>query len=309
MHAGEFLRLSGRLARLGAPPSTGRHLREAIEADLVIATGVTAADTPVDATVHPLAAGVHRKTITNLITWPLTAQLPQHLHPFATAARRRGPAADSPVLRPDDRLRFLDHLLMTAQRSTRPADALLRRQAVYLLGFDPRPHVVDWLRREEQRASRRAPTPGDLTGLLEARSASVALASAGDPSRLYDFVEHTTDSRSELANLNYWAYWIGEYPDEQIDDTFMLDDNRPWVGQRLLAHLVQRLEPDAAHLPLNLHTLHALIAARPSLLTGRPAARTPIATALDRLADVEDRPRSVREQIAGLQYALRIAAH
>jgi hypothetical protein len=35
MNAGDSVRLSGRLSRLGAPASTGRHLREAIEADQV----------------------------------------------------------------------------------------------------------------------------------------------------------------------------------------------------------------------------------------------------------------------------------
>jgi transcriptional regulator with XRE-family HTH domain len=40
--AGDFVRLCGRLSRLGAPASTGRHLREAIEADQVLSTGITA---------------------------------------------------------------------------------------------------------------------------------------------------------------------------------------------------------------------------------------------------------------------------
>ncbi|WP_130345669.1 helix-turn-helix domain-containing protein [Herbihabitans rhizosphaerae] len=77
MNTGDFLRLCSRLSRLGAPPSTGRHLREAIEADQVLSTGVTAGATWVDADVHPLAASVHRRTITNLITWPITRETPQ----------------------------------------------------------------------------------------------------------------------------------------------------------------------------------------------------------------------------------------
>lgn len=116
----------------------------------------------------------------------------------------------------------------------------MRRQAVCLLGFDRRPNVVEWLRVEWNRASRRPVPAGGVTGLLEARSASVALAAAGDSSRLHDFVGHTSDERDEVANLNYWAHCIGELPEEHVDDAFMLDDDtRSWTGVRLLRHLLQ----------------------------------------------------------------------
>jgi hypothetical protein len=199
-------------------------------------------------------------------------------------------------------------LLTVAERSTHVDAALLRRQAVYLLGFDGRAHVVDWLRAEWNRAGRRSTPRGDVTGLLEARSASVALASAGDGSRLHDFVEHMTDERAEVVNLNYWAHWIGELIDEQTNDAFMLgDDTRSWTGIRLLQHLTNRLDPDAPHLPLNMYTLHALIASRPSLLNGRPAVQARLAGVLDKLTSVDGLTRTVRDQVAGLHYALRIA--
>jgi hypothetical protein len=197
--------------------------------------------------------------------------------------------------------------LTVAERGVHADEALLRRQAVYLLGFDGRPQVVDWLRAEWNRAGRRPVKDGDITGLLEARSASVALASAGDRTHLHDFVDHTTDTRAEVANLNYWAHWIGELNEEQTSDVFMLDeDTRSWTGVRLLRHLVNRLEPDSPHLPLNLRTLHALIASRPSLLGGRPAVRAALAEVLAKLAPT-DLTRSGRDQLAGLQFALRIA--
>src|SRR5689334_11495768 len=69
--AGGFLRLCARLSRMGAPASTGRHLREAIEADQVLATGIAAGHAWVSPDSHPLAASVHRWTITNLILWPI----------------------------------------------------------------------------------------------------------------------------------------------------------------------------------------------------------------------------------------------
>ncbi|MET0237425.1 MAG: hypothetical protein ABW224_22435 [Kibdelosporangium sp.] len=118
-----------------------------------------------------------------------------------------------------------------------------------------------------------------------------------------------TDIRTEVANLNYWAHWIGELTDEQTDDAFMLDeDTRSWAGVRLLQHLMNRLDGGSPHLPLNLHTLHALIASRPSLLTGRPVVRAALAGKIDRLASADGLSRTGRDQLAGLHYALRIAA-
>jgi Helix-turn-helix len=309
MHAGEFLRLSGRLSRLGSPASTGRHLREAIEADQVLSVGITAANQWVDPDTHPLAATVHRRTLTNLITWPVDGQAPQHLQVFTNKTRRRGPTPTTPALSADERTRFLDHLLTVAERACHADEALLRRQAVYLLGFDPRPHVVEWLRAEWRRAGHRTTSRGAVTGLLEARSAGVALASAGDPGRLHEFVDRMTgDPSSEIANLNYWAHWIGELGDDHTDDTFMLEhDTGSWTGVQLLQHLISRLDPGAAHLPLNLHALHTLIASRPGLLHHRPAVQISLATRLDRLGDSDEPTRALRDEIAGLRYALRLA--
>jgi hypothetical protein len=70
---------------------------------------------------------------------------------------------------------------------------------------------------------------------------------------------------------------------------------------------LDRLEPDSPHLPLNLHTLHALIASRPNLLSARPALRTPLAEVLAKLATTDQLTRTGRDQVAGLRYALRIA--
>lgn len=308
VNAGDFLRLGGRLSRLGAPASTGRHLREAVEADQVLSTGVAAGRAWVDPDNHPLAASVHRWAITNLITWPIIGRTPHHLQEFATHLPRRGPTPTRPVLSSEERTRFFDHLLTVAERARNADEALLRRQAVYLLGFDGRREITDWLRGEWNRAGRRRLKLDDIAGLLEARSASVALAVAGDSSRLSDFVARMTEGSREIANLNYWAHWIGELGDEQTNDAFMLDaDTRSWTGTRLLQHLVDRIEPGSPHLPLNIYTLHSLIASRPSLLDGRPAVRASLAGVLDRLVDSDNLSRAGRDQLAGLRYAVRIA--
>jgi len=308
MNAGDFVRLCARLSRLGAPPSTGRHLRAAVEADLVLSTGITAGRAWVDPDVHPLAASVHRKTLTNLITWPFTGQLPPELHGFTPKVPRRGPVASGPTLSADERTRFFDHLMTVAERGVHPGAALLRRQAVYLFGFDRREQVAEWLRDEWESAGRRPVADGDVTDLLEARSASVALASTGDGTRLHDFVARTTDTRAELANLNYWAHWIGELGDDRTDDEFMVaDDNKAWSGVRLFHHLVGRLAPSSPHLPLNLHTLHTLVASRPALLTGQSADCDALTGALDQLTSADVLTRRGRDQVAGLHYALRLA--
>lgn len=308
INAGELLLLCGRLTRLGGPASTGRHLLEAIEADQVLATGIDAGAAWVDPRWHPLATSVHRWTITNLITWPIVGKMPQHLREFAVKSSRRGPVPLQPSLSVEERTRFLDHLLTVAERTGNGGEALLRRQAVYLLGFDGRPKVVDWLHAEWNRARRCRIGQESITGLLEARSASVALAVAGDSSHLYDFVGHMTEERAEIANLNYWAYWIGELDDRQSSDDFMMRaDNRSWTGARLLQHLVRRLGPDSSHLPLNLCTLYALIASRPVLLSGRSHVRSSLTEVLDKLASADALSRTTRHQLAGLRYAVRIA--
>ncbi|WP_410659497.1 helix-turn-helix domain-containing protein [Amycolatopsis sp. lyj-112] len=308
MPAGDFVRLCSRLSRLGAPSSTGRHLRAAVEADLVLSTGIASADRWVDPEVHPLAASVHRKTLTNLITWPFTGYLPQELEIFEPKVPRRGPVASGPTMGATERIRFFDHLMTVAEQGVRADEALLRRQAVYLLGFDQRHHVAEWLRGEWSSAGRRPIADGDVTSLLEARSASVALASIGDGSHLHDFVIRANGTRADLANLNYWAHWIGELPDDQTDDTFMAeDDSRAWSGVRLFHHLVSRLDPGSPHLPLNLHTVHTLVASRPALLSTSPDARSALARALEMIASANVLTRDGRDQVAGLHYALRLA--
>jgi Helix-turn-helix len=308
MNAGEFVRLGARLTRLGAPSTTSRHLREALAADMVLAAGITAGSNWVDPNLHPLAAGVHRRTLTNLITWPFTGTLPPQLRELTTQFPRRGPVASQPTLGVEERTRFFDHLMTVAERGTHLDVALLRRQAVYLLGFDRRVPVADWLRGEWQRASRQPVDGHAVSTLMETRSASVALASSGDGTYLQDFVEGMSTQRAETANLNYWAYWTGDLADEETDDSFMFNDNvHSWAGLRLFEHLVDRLDPHSPHLPLNLCSLHSLVASRTSLLIERPDLRPALSTALDLASDTDVLTRSAHNQIAGLRYALRIA--
>ncbi|WP_166459624.1 helix-turn-helix domain-containing protein [Amycolatopsis pithecellobii] len=309
MQIGDFVRLRATLTRLGAPAAVGWHLNEAIEADLVLAAAVDASNRWIAPHQHPLAANVHRRSLTNLITWPITGAMPAQLRSLASTGRRRGPVATRPVLYSDEQARFFEHMLTLTEQSTTPESALLRRQAVYLLGFDGSADTREWLRSEWRRASQRRVADNDVPRLLEARSASVALATLGERDVLDGFTARLSDHpRPEAANLNYWAYWIGELRDDQVDDQFMLDtDPGSWGGVNLVQHLTQRVDPASPHLALNLHTLCALIASRPSLLTDWPHLRAPLAQAVEAGLSSNGLARVERDQFAGLHYALRIA--
>lgn len=307
LRASDLLRLRMHLVHRGAPASIGRHLSDALEADLVLAAGVDAGAAWKPRELHPLGASVHRRSLTNMVTWPLNGQPPRQLAALRVKSGRRGPAPAHPVLYPDEKERLFDHALTIAEQAKAdPAHGLLRRQATYLLGFDGRADTAGWLRGEWRRAAR-APAD-DLPGMLARRSAAVARASLGDAESLQDFVATLDRYRDATANLNYWAHWVGELPHEQRDDAFMTEvDPRSWGGLTLANHLVSRLDPQSPHLPLNIATLHALIASRPALLSDWPQVRTALAGALDRVAGCDTVPRRVRDQLAGLAYAVRLA--
>ncbi|GAA4533053.1 helix-turn-helix domain-containing protein [Amycolatopsis samaneae] len=308
LQTGDFLRLRNCLVRLGAPCSSGRHLREAIEADLVLSLAIEHGGLGDVPDPHPLAAAVHRHSLTNLITWPVTRLAPAQLDGFTPRVPRRGPEPVWPTLYPDEQKRFFDHLLAVAERCTAPDQRLLRRQAVYLLGFGKSAAVRGWLREEWARTRRRRIADGDVAELLAKRSASIALASAGDADTLGAYVRSASGDWAAAATLNYWAYWTGELLDDQADDRFLTEiDPCGWGGNRLGWHLVTRLVPGTPQLELNLHTLHSLVVSRPSLLAERPRLRGRTGDALDHLDGDGTLSGYSRDQLAGLRYAVRLA--
>jgi hypothetical protein len=137
---------------------------------------------------------------------------------------------------------------------------------------------------------------------------AVALVAAGDSAHLHDFVTKASGSATEVANLNYWVYWLGELTDDQTSDDFMADDDPSrWAGMRLLQP-PHHPAPSGVTAPgLNLRTVHALVASRPVLLTGWSSVGVALGEALDRVASSDTVTRTGRDQVAGLYYALRIA--
>ncbi len=308
LRAADLVRLRSQLLRCGAQPTLLAMLEDAIEADLIIADMVQASGQLIEANGHPLGATVHQCKLTDLITWPFTGIVPAPLRDLATVRARRGPVPDRPTLTEDERTRFFDHLLVTADANPHEYAALPRRQAIYLLGFDTRASTAEWLRAEQLRALRDAGHTDNFPSWLAIRSSAVALAFGGDRDPLRAFLQQTLAiDRLEQANLNYWAYWVGEIDGIQVDDEFMVRvDLGDWGGVRLLGHLLERLHPGSGDAELDIHTVWALLLAHPALLSNHPSLRSTAASTVDKLAADRDLSAQARRELSDIAYAVRL---
>jgi DNA-binding transcriptional regulator YiaG len=234
LRVSDLLRLQTRLTMFGAPSGAVNSLHEAIEADGILSQAIAANDRQITIEENPLAATVHRRRLVNMITWPFTGVRPPQLRELP-ARPGRGPVAPQPVLASADQHRFFNHLLITADSKESVAMPVLRRQAIYLLGFDQRSESSDWLAGELERAFFVRKT-ADLTSGIAARSAAVALARRGDSDPLRYFIQNVlSDEKHAAANLAYWAYWLGEINEAHTDDGYLSTATtaRTWSGVRL----------------------------------------------------------------------------
>lgn len=170
-------------------------------------------------------------------------------------------------------------------------------------------HTAEWLHAEQRRALRHAANTDHIPSWVAVRSSAVALAHGGDRDPLRAFLQHAlTNDRREQANLNYWAYWVGEISSVQVDDTFMNRVNpQTWSGVRLLEHLLELLRPSSGHTELNIHTLWALLLAHPTLLSDHPHLRPRTANTLDLPTEDHNLSPSARRELSDIAYALRLA--
>lgn len=304
----DLVRLRARLLRCGAPSAALSVLSNAVEADLIISDAVTAGAQLIDPHGHLLGVTAHQRKLTNLITRPFTGIVPAELRHLTAARVRRGPVPEQPAVSADAGRQFFDHLLVTADANHTKAD-LLRRQAIYLLGFDRRPGTAEWMRTEHLRALGTANLTEHVPSWVAARSSAVALAYSGDRDPLSRFVRRALNTdEQERANLNYWAYWVGEIDTIHVDDDFMVrTDLRTWTGARLLRHLLARLQLDSAHTELNIHTLWALLLTHPDLITGQPALRSQVSETVDHLTDQTGASQPTRRELSDIAYAARMA--
>ncbi|WP_424211177.1 helix-turn-helix domain-containing protein [Streptomyces sp. BI20] len=288
-----------RLMRMGAAPALLAALDRALEADVLLADVL--GDGP--GQDSPLGAWVIQRDLVEMITWPLTGVTPGSMRDVNPVRSRRGPAPIHPELSTPDRARFFSRMRHTAEVA--PAeDFLLRRQALYLAGFDADGDTTDWVIRQH-----RAARPDDwLTHWLTARSIAAVAARQGDRDRMRHFITSTCrDEAGEAANLAYWAYWVGETPQPQLSDDFIAAGGPPsWHGYKLLHHLVDGLCPERGFFDLTVHTLWALVSARPGLLRTSRAGRE-LRDLLPVLLDGTELSADSRRELDAIRYAIRLA--
>jgi hypothetical protein len=201
---------------------------------------------------------------------------------------------------------FFTRVRSTAEQASRPEQALLRRQALYLAGYDEHSDTAPWM--AEQQKSRVA--PGWLNAWLNARSVASVAARYGDTDRIRDFIDRTlvNQDQGEAANLNYWAYWVGETAVVEPDDAFIaVGLPGAWAGRALLRHLSERLRPSLGFGELYVHTLWALLAARPQLLRSPGADVDGLRHRVGVLLDGPGLSPQARSELDGIRYAIRLA--
>lgn len=301
VRAGRFVGLRTALAHLGAAPHIIRLLSVALDADQIFDYAMAAGDRYEPGDLHPLGAHVHRREAIELTAWALGGRRPAGLPP---STARRGPVAPGPEPGREARSIVFDHFRRVAETAGED-DALLRRQAHYLQSFDQRRDAAAWMTGQyRQTASRRAGWAAAWPGT---RTLAVALARYGDPGPLIDFSEYgLADEPGQVANLNYWAYWIGEMPAVERDDSFMPAQLAPWHGDRVLRHLSGRLEAAEGVSELGIHTIGTLLAARPRLLDHDPALIADLSAVAGRLMDGGKISSSARRVLSQVWYALRL---
>nr|WP_281390248.1 helix-turn-helix transcriptional regulator [Nocardiopsis aegyptia] len=305
---GQYLRLRHLLRRLGAGPHLLTQLDTALEADRFIGY-VLAADHQIDLDGHPLATWVITRPFTDLVAWPFIGVAPTAIAE-ATPPGRRGPSASGPELAADERQHISAHLRAAAEQAPRDTvkGALLRRQAHYVTGFDTSAETAEWLAAIQGEEKRRLRSTAEWSpSWAVVRSGAHSIARKGDSEALPEFIDaHVSSEECETANLNYWAYWLGEVADPQLADTFMVELSvDTWRGDHLLTHLVGKLDPTNPYVDIVVHSLWALVIRKPGFLDDRNAASmTP--TVLRLLDERSVSPRSRRELEAVL-YALRMA--
>jgi len=300
VRAGQLVMLRSMLVRLGAAPYLVRLLRVAMEADQILDHAIAISDRHEPADFHPLGAYVHRREVIELVAWPLIDRTPAGLPPLAS---RRGPVAALPEIGPAARDAVFDHLRRVAETSG--GDSLLRRQALYLQSYDRRPDAMAWMTDQYRRMPRQR--SGWTADWPVIRTLAAALVRYGEPATLIDFAEYgLADEPGYIANLNYWAYWVGETPTAERDDSFMPARLGPWHGDRLMRHLISRLSAEEGVADLSIHTLRALLAARPRLLGEDPALMATLAATAGRLMDDGRMSSTARQALAEICYALRL---
>ncbi|MFE9694477.1 helix-turn-helix transcriptional regulator [Micromonospora sp. NPDC005806] len=306
---GQAIATRQRLGRLGANTTLLAALDDAAEADLILTAVLDEQVERADVAEQPLGWSVLTHRLTDLIIWAVLGQTPTFLRSLPTPHHRRGPVATAPLLPDDQRRAFFAHLHVLAQRSAaeRHPNVLLHRQACFLAGVDPTGTSAAWLAQSNARATRRTTRFHTWSPLWpDARSVVTSLANQGDPEPLRDFITRAhPDDACERAALNYSAYWVGEIPYRQRDDSFMPAALTDWRGSLLFRHLVERLAVGHPFVDLNIHNLWALLAARRGLALDDPGTGRALVDRSTTLLDSGRISAQSRQELTSIVYSLR----
>jgi transcriptional regulator with XRE-family HTH domain len=268
-----LVQLRHRLRQLGADPRLLAAMDDAAEADYVLAYALGTEPGESQSAAHPLACWVPKRSFAYMLAWPFTGQLHIALDHHVSRSRR-GPVAQAPALTTEERMRFFQHLRMTAERShadrelNETSGILLRRNVYYSLSWNPGSETTAWLRELEQREEHRLGRFDTWSpSWTAARSLVVARARQGDKEPLRHFIRTALSSDAcQAANLNYWAYWIGETTETYSSDEFMAGDLGSWPGMGLLRRFADNLVATEPLVDLYVHSLWALLERRGRLL-------------------------------------------
>ena len=309
-----LVQLRHRLRQLGADPRLLAAMDDAAEADYVLAYTLATEPDKSQPAAHPLACWVPKSSFAYMLAWPFTGQRPITLEHQALRSRR-GPVAQAPALTADERMRFFQHLRSTAERShaDRKLDetrgTLLRRNIYYSLSWNPSNETTAWLRELEQREARRRLGRFDTwsPSWTAARSLVVARARKGDNEPLRHFIRTALSSDAcQAADLNYWAYWIGETTETYSSDEFMAGDLGPWPGMALLRRFADNLGAAEPLVDLHVHSLWALLERRGRLLDTDPQLARALADRGEMLLGEGDLSGQSRRELEQVHYGIRL---
>lgn len=242
-----------------------------------------------DPSQHPLGVLVPDRTVTELLAWPLSGHPPRELG--QTKARLHVPTGVRDAVAVS--------LCATADRDLHSErGAMMRRQVKFLVADLPAARA--WV--NDQVAADVRATP-DLRSWSPqwavARSQAVSAAHAGDLDPIRRFVDVGLSEEAAIAaNLNYWAYWVGEHAAFWTEDADMIHAPAQWSGELLLLSLLDGIV-EAPYRELCVHALWALLRQRGHLLkqTGAPGRASAAARQALDSTGLEESSRRRLEQV------------